>query len=125
MATAAWVHEGSSAYERLQATVEAAVRILADHLPAVTLLLRVRGNSPLEQSALERRRQIDDRLTTIVREAIEAGELRTEIDPEVVSRLVFGLVNSLVDWYRPSGPLPPSVLAGAVSTALFQGLARR
>jgi AcrR family transcriptional regulator len=111
-----------SAYERLRATVARAVEILAEHLPAVTLLLRVRGNSPLERSAIERRRHIDERLAVLVRAAAKEGELRTDLDPELVSRLVFGLVNSLVDWYRPGGSLNPEALASAVVGVLFDGL---
>jgi AcrR family transcriptional regulator len=112
------------ASDRLQATIEAAVRILVAHLPAVTLLLRVRGNSPLEQSALERRRRIDEQLATVVQQAVAEGDLRGDVDPEVISRLVFGMVNSLVDWYRPDGSIAPDTLAAAVSGILFQGLRR-
>lgn len=122
VAAAADATRDESAYDRLQATVEAAVHILVAHLPAVTLLLRVRGNSPLEKSALERRRHIDEQLATLVRQAAEEGDLRDDVDPEVISRLVFGMVNSLVDWYRPDGPIPPDIIAAAVAGVLFQGL---
>lgn len=111
-----------SAYDRLVATVQGAVRILAAHQPAVTLLLRVRGNSPLEQSALERRRHIDDQLATLVERAAAEGDLRADVPPDVISRLVFGMVNSVVDWYRPDGPLPPEALAAGVADVLFHGL---
>jgi AcrR family transcriptional regulator len=114
-----------TAYDRLRATVEAAVHILAEHRPAVTLLLRVRGNSPLEQSALERRRHIDEQLARVVRQAAEEGDLRDDVDPEVISRLVFGMVNSLVDWYRPDGPISPDTIAEAVVGVLFRGLRAR
>ena len=40
------------------------------HLPAVTLLLRARGNSEVEQAALDRRRAIDDALAELVRDAV-------------------------------------------------------
>jgi AcrR family transcriptional regulator len=113
---------GESAYTRLRATVSSSVLILVDHLPAVTLLLRVRGNSPLEQSALERRRSIDERLSQLVREAVAEGSLRDDIDPELVSRFIFGMVNSLVDWYRPGGSLSVESLAATVTSALFDGL---
>ena len=113
---------GGPAYDRLEATVEAAVSLLASHLPAVTLLLRVRGNSPVEQAALARRRRIDARLATVVKTAAEEGDLRSDVDPDLISRLVFGTVNSLVDWYRPDGPTPPDALATAVSRVLFEGL---
>lgn len=121
---AALTAEGS-AHERLRSTIECAVETLAAHLPAVTLLLRVRGNSPLEQSALERRRHIDERLATVVRRAAAEGDLRTDLDPELVSRLVFGMVNSLADWYRPDGPIRADALADAVTSVLFSGLSSR
>ncbi len=115
-------HPSDSPLARLRATVEESVRILLAHLPAVTLLLRVRGNSPVEQDALRRRREIDDRLTSLVRQAVDAGELRADIPPDVVSRLLFGMVNSLVEWYRPGGPLEPDVLARDLAGLAFDGL---
>ena len=67
--------------QRLRAAVRSSVVVLAEHLPAVTLLLRVRGNTPAEQSALARRRDIDHRLAEMVREAADAGAIRADIDP--------------------------------------------
>jgi AcrR family transcriptional regulator len=119
---AATASDGEPSAVRLRATVEAAVRILAGHLPAVTLLLRVRGNSDLERSAMERRRHIDERLAALVQQAAEEGDLRGDVDPDVISRLIFGMVNSLVDWYRPGGPLHADALATTISTVLFEGL---
>jgi AcrR family transcriptional regulator len=113
-----------SAYDRLRRTVEAAVQILVAHLPAVTLLLRVRGNSALEKDALRRRRNIDDGLEKLVREAVVEGGLRSDIEPELLTRLLFGMVNSLVDWYRPGGVLTGSSLATDVTSVLFDGLAQ-
>lgn len=107
---------------RLRATVRTAVRILAAHREAVTLLLRVRGNSALERSALERRRHIDEQLAALVRRAADDGDLRADIDPDVASRLVFGMVNSLVDWYSPDGAVDADGLADAVCHVLFEGL---
>ena len=124
VAAAADATRDEPAYDRLRATVEAAVHILVAHLPAVTLLLRVRGNSPLEQSALDRRRHIDEQLATVVKQAVAEGDLRDDVDPEVISRLVFGMVNSLVDWYHPGGPISSEALAAAVAGVLFQGLHR-
>lgn len=113
---------GEPSSVRLRTTVEAAVRILADNLPAVTLLLRVRGNSDLERSAMERRRHIDERLAVLVRQSAAEGDLRGDVDPEVISRLIFGMVNSLADWYRPGGPLDADALASTISSVLFEGL---
>lgn len=117
--------EGASATERLRATVAESVRILAAHLPAVTLLLRVRGNSEVELDALRRRREIDETLARLVQRAAAEGGVRADVDPEVVSRLLFGTVNSLVEWYRPDGPLDADALASVVTTVVFDGLAAR
>ena len=113
---------GECAYTRLHATVEASVKILAGHLPAVALLLRVRGNSELEQAALRRRRKIDRQLAKLVQQAVREGHLRDDIDSDLASRLIFGLVNSVVEWYQPDGHLSPSRLADAVASLVFDGL---
>jgi len=111
-----------TAYERLRAVVRGAVDVLVAHQPAVTLLLRVRGNSAVELDALRRRREVDARLADLVRAAAAEGSLRDDLDPELVSRLVFGTVNSLVEWHRPGGELSPAALADAVTTVVFDGL---
>lgn len=112
-----------TAYTRLRRAVEQTVRILVEHLPAVTLLLRVRGNSPAEQDALRRRRAIDDQLTELVRDAVAEGSLRTDLPPDLVSRLLFGMVNSTVEWYDPDGDVDAEVLSAAITGIAFDGLA--
>ena len=113
---------GASAYQRLRTAVEESVHLLADHLPAVTLLLRVRGNSEVELAALSRRRELDDRLAELVRTAVDDGHLRGDVPPELISRLLFGMVNSLVEWYRPDGPVSVDELAHALTGLAFGGL---
>jgi AcrR family transcriptional regulator len=122
--TATSAAPGTSALQRLRTATEESVQILLDHLPAVTLLLRVRGNSAVELEALTRRRLISDELATLVRAAVDEGSLRADIPPEVISRLLFGTVNSLVEWYRPGGPVDPTLLARWVTGVVFDGLGR-
>ncbi len=116
---------GGTAYERLRAAVRDSVRVLVEHLPVVTLLLRVRGNSETELAALRRRREIDDRLAALVAAAAAEGSLRADLPPDLVSRLLFGMVNSLVEWYRPGGPVDAGVLADAITALAFDGLSAR
>ena len=91
------------AVDRLEHVVRGSARVLAAELPYVTLLLRVRGNTEAERWALERRRDFDRRITALVREAAADGDVRSDLDPRLVTRLLFGMVNSLVDWFRPGG----------------------
>jgi AcrR family transcriptional regulator len=114
----------SSAYERLRDAVRGSIEVLVNHLPAATLLLRVRGNSDVEQDALRRRRAIDDRLAELVRAAATEGAVRDDLDPYLISRLLFGMVNSLVEWVRPDGRYDARQLAEALATVAFDGLNR-
>lgn len=110
---------------RLRTAIRCSVEILVDHLPAVTLLLRARGNSVVEQAALDRRRAIDDALAELVRDAVREGSLRTDIEPELISRLLFGMVNSSVEWFHPGGAVDATALADAITGIAFDGLSRR
>ncbi|APZ35351.1 TetR family transcriptional regulator [Microbacterium aurum] len=113
-----------AAIDRLRHVVRGAVRVLTERLPEVTLLLRVRGNSDAERSALERRRAFDQRVTAIVRDAQREGALADDIDAAVATRLVFGMVNSLTEWYRPGGAVDPDRLADDVLRVALDGLDR-
>ena len=112
---------GLDAGERLRAAVRGSVVVLVEHLPAVTLLLRVRGNTPAEKAALRRRREIDDRLADMVRGAAEAGAIRDDLDPLLTSRLLFGMVNSMTEWLRDDTDV--ETIADTVTTLAFNGLA--
>ena len=111
------------AIDRLEQLVRGSVFVLADRLPYVTLLVRARGNTGTERRALARRRQFDEIVADLVKEAERDGDIRPDVDPAVTARLLFGLVNSLVEWYRPgTGPRAAQRLADAVCTVAFDGL---
>jgi AcrR family transcriptional regulator len=110
------------AIDRLEHLVRGSVLVLAGNLPFVTLLLRVRGNTKVERAALARRREFDHLVAGLVAEAAAEGDLRSDIDPAVTARLLFGLVNSLIEWYRPRGAAAAGQLADTVVAVAFDGL---
>lgn len=107
---------------RLERLVRDAVGVLDARLPYVTLLLRVRGNTDTERAALERRRAFDALVASLVEEAERDGDIRADIDPKLTARLLFGTVNSLVEWYRPTSAAGATALADAVCAIAFDGL---
>lgn len=107
---------------RLRFVLDRAVHVLVERLPYVTLLLRLRGNTPVERAALDRRREFDRAVTALVVAARDAGELREDIDPRVAERLLFGMINSIVEWYRPEGPEDAQRLAQDVLAFAVDGL---
>jgi AcrR family transcriptional regulator len=100
------------AIERLEFLVRGSIGVLADRLPYVTLLLRTRGNTATERRALDRRRQFDQIVADLVREAERAGDIRPDIEPAVTARLLFGMVNSAAEWYRPAADSPAGTADG-------------
>jgi AcrR family transcriptional regulator len=130
------------AIDRLEMLVRASVGVLAEQLPYVTLLLRARGNTSTERRALARRREFDKIVADLVAQAERDGDIRPDVNPAITARLLFGLVNSLVEWYRPgrhdtaagladaaagpadaaAGPADAAELADAVCAVAFDGL---
>lgn len=112
------------AIERLEHVVRRSAEVLVEQLPYVTVLLRVRGNTETERWALERRRDFDARLSAIVRAAIDEGDVRADLDPRLTTRLLFGMVNSVSEWYRPGGLTSAEDVAEALVAIAFEGLKR-
>ena len=110
------------AIDRLEHLVRGSVLVLTGDLPFVTLLLRVRGNTKVEREALARRREFDHLVADLVAQAAAEGDLRADIDSAVTARLLFGLVNSLIEWYRPRGAAVAGQLADTVVAVAFDGL---
>jgi AcrR family transcriptional regulator len=113
------------AVRRLESLLRASVQVLVGRLPYVTLLLRVRGNSEVERQALDRRRRIDRLVADLAAEAVDDGDLRPDIDPAIVARLLFGMVNSLTEWLRPHSAHSADELAQALTAMAFDGLRTR
>lgn len=111
------------AIDRLEHVVRRSVDVLVEELPFVTLLLRVRGNTPVERHAISRRREIDHAIGALVTQAEAEGDVRPDVDPALTARLLFGMVNSLVEWYRPvQTGADRADLADAICKIAFTGL---
>lgn len=112
-----------SAIDELAAVVRRSVQTLMRELPYVTLLLRVRGNSRVERAAMQRRREFEVRVVELVRLAMHDGEVTSPVDPALTTRLIFGLVNSIAEWYRPERGMEAPDIPEAVVALVMRGLA--
>ena len=110
------------AIERLEYLVRGSVEVLEAESPYVTLLLRVRGNTTVERAALDRRRAFDRFVADLVGAAQRDGDIDPDRDALITARLLFGLVNSIVEWYRPTRRSGARPLADAVCAMAFDGL---
>jgi AcrR family transcriptional regulator len=112
------------AIERMEYVTRRTVEVLMTELPYVTLLLRVRGNTRTERWAMARRREFDQRVADLLKAAAAEGDIRADVDIRLATRLLFGMVNSLVEWYRPQpdGGVEEDQLAETVVRLAFEGL---
>lgn len=115
---------GGRAIDRLEHVARRTTEVLMERLPYVTLLLRVRGNTETERWALDRRREFDHRVAELLREAVADGDLRADVDVRLATRLLFGMINSIAEWYRPQRAQPGDLarVADAVVATAFSGL---
>jgi len=93
--------------------------------PELTVLFRIRGGSEVQRDALTRRRAFDHHVAELIAQAQAGGALRADLDARVITRLVFGMSNSVVEWYRAGGALAPLDLVATIVTLAFDGLAPR
>lgn len=112
-----------TSFERLQELLYRASLVLVRELPFVTLLLRLRGNTRAQRQALARRREFDRHTTALVAQARDDGFLRSDVNPAVTARLLFGMVNSVVEWYRPRHGDSPEEIARTIQTIALSGVA--
>jgi AcrR family transcriptional regulator len=110
------------ALDRFRHVVRRTIEITIERLPEVALLLRVRGNTESERWILDRRRRFDRLVAKIVLEAQSKGELRADIEAGLITRLLFGMLNSVTEWYRPGGNLSPADVIAAAMHLAFDGL---
>ncbi|MGD0050544.1 MAG: TetR/AcrR family transcriptional regulator [Vulcanimicrobiaceae bacterium] len=110
------------ARERLRFIVTRVAETTLRLLPELSVLFRARGTSKSERGALERRREFDRVVTELVRTAQRDGDLRADLEPRLVVRLLFGMSNSVVEWYRPGAALDAATVTKTVLGIVFEGI---
>lgn len=109
---------------QLRLLIAGTTRVLCEYPAYVRLLLRLRGNTDVELAIMERRRGITRALVDVVERAQAEGSLRTDLEAGVVARLIFGMINSIVEWYKPEGQYAPADLAAITPEMVFTGIVR-
>lgn len=111
-----------TALEALRRLVTRVAETTLERLPELSVLVRVRGGSRTERAALERRRAFDRIITQLVARAQAEGTLRTDIDARLITRLVFGMSNSVVEWYASGSSIAPDRLVRGLVAVAFAGI---
>src|SRR5699024_5562022 len=110
--------------EKVRALIYGSIEVLCADQESVTLLLRLRGNSELEMRALRRRPEFTRRAIPLTDAAPASGEIRSDLDTGVLTRFMFGTVNSGIEWYGTGGRLSSDEIARHAVVLLFNGAAQ-
>jgi AcrR family transcriptional regulator len=111
--------------ERVRFIVRRVAELALSLQPELSVLFRIRGNSQVERAAIERRRAFDRHVAGLLAQAQAAGEMRSDFDASLATRLIFGMSNSVVEWYRAEGAFADREIAEAVVALVFDGLVPR
>ena len=66
-----------------------------------SLVLRQKPGTLTGDTVVERRRAYDRRLAKLIEQSQHSGDLRDDIHPILMARLIMGMVAWLIEWYDP------------------------
>ena len=74
------------------------------------------------KAIMGQRNYYEEFVQSLIKEAQERGEVERSVDPVLISNGVFGIVNWLYTWYRPSGSATPEYLGKLYSELIVNGI---
>ena len=111
------------AREKLRALSHRLVEIIARYQAYITVFYReMTALSPERMAELvKKRRAFEDAIERIIRQGIEAGELRQE-DPRMCVLAFLGMHNWVFHWYNRQGRLQPEEIAEIFIGIFLRGM---
>lgn len=112
-----------SARTKLQRAILAHVETVARRLGELTIFTReTHALSPEQRQVVRQsRRRYTGLLERILSEGVAAGEFRS-VDVRLTALAVFGLCNSIYQWYSPEGRSKPEEIASHFADIVLEGV---
>jgi len=113
-----------TAGERLRALIAGHVDVVLDHQDVVrTYLNEARMLDEGHRSrVVESRDAYEKMFRSVIRDGLESGEFRADVDPKIAAIFVLSILNALERWYRPDGELNRDRIVEAISTSAIASL---
>ena len=110
--------------ERLQTFFERYVRWYLDNFERVTLYFRewryLTGER--RETVVAQRRAWERLVQSLVKEAKRRGDISEDVDVKYATFFALGSVNSIPEWYKPSGRDSPARIAREYATMIVRSL---
>lgn len=119
--------EGGSAADLVAGYMEDLMILMRDYRPYVEVFLRERYalEGEVWARARERRRDYEDYILDAVEIGIEAGDFRTDLDPEIVKYGILGVCSWAYQWFDPTGRVTAEDVAKQFTELILRGLKPR
>jgi AcrR family transcriptional regulator len=118
------VDDAAEPLEQLRAFIANHVHFVADNLPAVRVFLHdFRALSEDRRKQIVKERDVyERRFRDLLTQAQDAGQIRNDLDLELVVLALFGMMNWMYQWYRPRGRKGPEEIARTFADVVLDGL---
>ena len=113
-----------TAVDRLRALVAGHVDVVLDNIDVSrTFLNEARVLDDAHRSrVVDARDRYEEVFRSVIREGINDGNFRDDIDPKVEAIFILSILNALERWYQPSGPLDRPALVDHLTGFVLNGL---
>jgi AcrR family transcriptional regulator len=109
--------------ERVVAAFAGAASVALDDVRGVSVLLHLKETVAGGEELWARRREYDRRFAELIHDAQQAKQVRDDIDALLLGRLVLGMINWVVEWYRPGeGRFDATEIARSLTAFVAQGV---
>jgi AcrR family transcriptional regulator len=112
--------------DKIRALIHSMVISYAENYPHMNVYIEDLGRIARQDSewavdVIEETRQYEALVRSILRQGQEEGALREDIPINVASMALFGTVNWMYRWYRPTYPVPPEEIANGFAAIFLEG----
>jgi AcrR family transcriptional regulator len=115
----------SEPQSKLMSWIEAHASLMRDYQPHIkvffTELEHLTQDDGFEQ-VVKKRDDIYQTLYEIIVAGIQARQFRPDVQPTIVTLLIFGMLNWFYQWYRPDGPLSMEEIIKVVKQFVRYGI---
>ena len=101
------VESAANPQDKLRNWVRAHATIMRDYQGHIKVFFTEIDQLPEDtlKRMVERRDRVQGMLAEILAAGVEKGEIRGDVNPQIASFLILGMINWLYIWYRPKGKL--------------------
>ena len=105
--------------------IEAHVRLMRDYRHHIKIFfneLNSLQNTEKLQTIISKRDDIFSLLEKIIKTGRKQKVFRTDMQPKIISFLIFGMINWFYQWYDPDGPRKLADITGDIKKIVFNGV---